>query len=412
MPPASSGVRHASGRSALRSAWRWCRDAAIGLALITSVPLVAIEVRGTGNAMNGADELAARIAQIEPLRALRLPESSDLAPQAAAGLWNATVTGVESAWFPQQPAAREAERAWEALTLTDDMFSGVDRVNTHLLRSVDILRLAASPLSAAEAQYLRTVAEAPIWLDVDQLASLSTLDVIGARYVLPFRGDASPLLMPIPRFAATKELAYAGLSRAAWHLAQGDPARAEHALRSVLSFGFLMIDNGPSVIEGAIGRVIVGIANDGLRTLYTVTGNEVGQALTQLPDAPNRDRAAVRAPGDEATLIATIRNPAAPRTARLQSVWALSMLPCTSARGVLLGHSTEAEAAFDEARRTLARYPSEVALIDLLEDAPNRLLPDDALLLNDAGVDRLLSSAAAVAAAVLQNPRLQACSSL
>src|SRR5450759_5940407 len=79
--------------------------------------------------------------------------------------------------------------------------------------------------------------------------------------------------MPILRVAATKELAYAGVSRAAYYLALGQRAEAEAALKSIIGFGFAIIDNGTFAIDGLIGRVIVGIGRDALERFYTLTGN-------------------------------------------------------------------------------------------------------------------------------------------
>lgn len=391
--------------SVWRSALRWLRDAAIGLAIITSIPLVAIAARGHGLHFNETG-LAAKLAQAEPLRVLRLPTTSELSALAAGQLWHATDVVRESGMFPMHDAPPPAERSWDDLTLSADMFVGVRRVHPRLLASSDVLRAAAGPLTEAEREYLRTIADAPVWRDIDRLATTEAMDVLGARYVLPFRADASPSLMPIPRFAATKEVAYAGLARAAHYVAQGDTDAAEHALRSVLSYGFLMLDNGSTSIDGLIGRVVVGIASDGLHTLYTMTDNAAGAALT----APIEDATAVtrgqRASTTEERLIAIASDPAVARTVRMESLHHLAFSTCTNVRSVLFGPSAEASAAFDDARRTLARYPSERALIDLLQVAPERPLGDSEI---ESREEWLLLGAASVASTVLNTPRIQTC---
>ncbi|MCZ8206472.1 hypothetical protein [Gemmatimonas sp.] len=388
-----------------RSALRWVRDAAIGLAIITSIPLVVIATRGDVLRLNDSD-LSTRIAQVEKLRVLRLPTTSELSPLAAGHLWHATDVTAKHGMFPVHPAAEPAERGWQHASLSDAMFADIGRRDAHLLQSSEVLRAAQGALSASEQQYLRTVAESPIWGDIDRLASAGAVDVIGARYVLPFRADATPVLMPIPRFATTKEIAYAGLSRAAYHLSQGEPERAEHALRSVLSYGFVMLDNGTSAIEGLIGRVMVGIASEGLHTLYTITGNAAGAALTApITDATSLTLGA-RDGTTEQRLIAVAGDPTVPRTIRLESLRALAFSSCTNVRGTLLGPSAASDAAFDEARRTLARYPSEVALIELMQDAANRPPGGSEIA---AKRDWLLLGAASVASTVLNNPRIQTC---
>lgn len=400
----------AAPRSGLwRSARRWLRDAVIGLAIITSFPLAVIAARGDPLPLDRS-RLSARLAQVEKLRVLRVPTNSELTPLAAGQLWHATDVVPDNGMFPTQRAAPPAERSWQQVPLTADMFIGVARGQTHVLQSPDVLQAATRALSDAERQYLRVVAEAPIWRDVDRLASAPAIDVLGARYTLPFRADASPMFLPVPRFASTRELAYAGLARAAYHVSQGEPARAEQALRSVLSYGFAMLDNGSSVLEGLVGRVVVGIAGEGLHTLYTITGNASGAALTApVADPPSTlsgVRSETRRGATEAQLIATAGDPTAARTLRFESLYMLAFSSCTSVRGVLFGPSTASKAAFEEARRSLARYPSERALLDLLEDAPNRPLGDASL---DSKSDWLLLGAASVASTVLHNPRVLAC---
>lgn len=62
----------APAASVWRSTLRWVRDAAIGLAIITSIPLVAIANYGDALQFRENDH-GARIEQVEKLRALRLP---------------------------------------------------------------------------------------------------------------------------------------------------------------------------------------------------------------------------------------------------------------------------------------------------------------------------------------------------
>jgi hypothetical protein len=395
----------APARSVWRSTLRWMRDAAIGLAIITTIPLVYIGSRGEMLQLPQSD-LGARIAQVEPLRALRLPTTSELTPLAAGQLWHAIEVVEDGEAFPTHPAAPPAERSWRSASVTDDMFVGMGRREYNLPRSSDVLRAAANGLSEAERSYLRTVAEAPIWRDIDRIATAAAVDVVGARFVLPFRDDASPVLMPIPPFSATREIAYAGLARAAHHLAQGEPDRAEYALRSVLSYGFVMLDNAASAVEGVFGRVVVGIASDGLHTLYTMNGNAAGAALTEpFPEASATARRN-REPMSEERLIEIAGDPTASRALRLESLRNLEFRSCSNVRGAVFGPSAASNAAFDNARRTLARYPSEVALVDLMQDVLHRPFGGDGIA---PPGERMLLGAASIASTVLNRPHIQTC---
>jgi hypothetical protein len=100
---------------------------------------------------------------------------------------------------------------------------------------------------------------------------------------------------------------------------------------------------------------------------------------------------------------------AEPRTLRYESLYALSIQPCTNVRELLFGPRASVNAAFEQAKRDLARYPSERALIDLLSQqlshVPQRAAP--------AGfVNQFVLGASTVAGAVLQNPRMPACTRL
>ena len=61
------------------------------------------------------------------------------------------------------------------------------------------------------------------------------------------------------------------MSRAAYYLAIGQPDKSEAALRSVVSFGFALIDNASSAIDAMVGAVIVNIGRNGLEQFATAT---------------------------------------------------------------------------------------------------------------------------------------------
>ena len=77
-----------------------------------------------------------------------------------------------------------------------------------------------------------------------------------------------PEQRPLPSFEGSRELAYAAVSRAAYHMALGQRDSAETVLRSIVSFGFAFIDNGTSGLEAVIGSVIVAIGRDALHRFY------------------------------------------------------------------------------------------------------------------------------------------------
>jgi hypothetical protein len=277
--------------------------------------------------------------------------------------------------------------------------------------SNQIMAQSQGTLSAEELAYLQAVAESPVWRDFDRVASASQVDLIGGKFVLPFREDAFALGMPTMRYADTKHLANAGVVRAAYYAATGQPERAEAALRSVVSFGFAMIDNGTTLMDALIGRAVVDIGREGLHQWYALAHDARGLALTApFPKAQrmNGSIGSTRIDVDavRARLLADATNPHLPRTLRLESLRQLSFSTCGSARGMLFGQSADVDAAFDDARETLARYPSERAFIDLLYEAPARV-PDGVAARSLS--DRLIVGAATVTGMLLDNPRVASC---
>jgi hypothetical protein len=403
-----------------RSAMRFVRNAAIGMLLLSAVPLVVASTSGDAvwYDYRGTRE---KLAEVERLRPLMGPRDAAITPMQAGIAFRALETPrvtaeSRSTEFPLRVVDAPSERVWER-ELTPTMFSElmVPAFRRHpaeqfMALSNQIMAQAQGTFSAEELAYLQAVAESPVWRDFDRVASASQVDLIGGRFVLPFREDAFALGMPTVRFADTKQLAYAGVVRAAYYVATGQPERAEAALRSVVSFGFVLIDNGTTLIDALVGRAVADIGRSGLHKWYTLSNDARGLALTApFPKARSAkgsiggteiDVDAVRT-----RLLANASNPDAARTLRLESLRQLSFSTCGSARGMLFGQTAEVDAAFAEARRTLARYPSEQAFIDLLYEAPARVPVGATSKLSD----RLLIGAATVTGMLLDNPRVASC---
>ena len=159
------------------------------------------------------------------------------------------------------------------------------------------------------------------------------------------------------------------------------PAQAEAALKAVVSSGFVRVDNGSHRLDALIGRVIIGIGQDGLHQLYALTGDRKGLAATEPfvtePIAPVMAvREAVDDDAEVTRLLRESQDPALPRAVRLEALYQLAGSSCSSVRGTLFGSSVAVLGAFEQARRDLARYPSERAYLDLLSSTIDRLPPD------------------------------------
>lgn len=417
--------RNPGERTWLQVGVRLLRDGCIGLVLLATVPFAVVEFDATPQHHTATSVIQQQLADVERLRALMSPRDHSVTPMQAGRAFHALSAAGPSApprsrqtaEFPEQPVPDRSARPWELQTSTGAV-RGASRVPRVDHRATSrVLNAAASSLAAEEIRYLRAVAEAPVWAQFDLIARAPRVDVLGGRYVLPFRRDAFAPLMRTTPFADIKALAYAGVARAAYYVAIGDLVRAEAALQSIVGFGFMMIDNGAIVVDAMVGRVVVDIGRDGLHQLYTVARNEKGLRLAE--PLPQRVRPAPAprsketptldaADASRAAALADVRNDRLPVALRYESLHKLSFGSCTSMKGMLLGAPDEERAAFARARSNIARFPAEQAYVSLLEESVDRM-PSDVGGAHMSVLDRLAIGTAAVVGTVAQNPRIVAC---
>ena len=407
----------------LRASVRVVRNATVGILLLMSVPIAVVgtsAIRARGNALLWTNSVTReRMAEMERLRPLMSPRDPAITPMQAGLAFHALQWDRQNDELVSAPRANAAfplldgrsphARVWREHKITPAMFVGLHDRGDAWPVATRLIAFTARGVSADELSYLRDVAESPVWADFDRVGGAAVVDLIGGQFVLPFRTDAVAFEMPTMRYADSKELAYAGLSRAAYYMAIGQPERAEASLRSIVSFGFAIIDNGSTLLDALIGRSIVDIGRDGLLQLYGVTGSAKGQAMAAKLGGGWRaesERTAMTAAQMRAKLLADATDPRVPRALRLQSLQQLSLSTCGTVRGMFLGASPDVAAAFEAARTTLVRFPSDQAYLDLVRDQTNRL-PYEATL-SGAG-DRLMFGAATVTSIILDNPRVAAC---
>lgn len=406
-PSAPENIR---SRGWWRHGLRFVRDAAIGLSILAAIPFAVISTRGDALLRNRS-ETRERLVEVERLRPLLVARNASITPTEAGALLHRLNPSKAVPSMPMHAVTETPARPWDAMTPSDEMFGGLRADGNEGRMAAGIVSAAARGFNANELAYLRAVADAPIWRDVERLVSAPAVDMIGGRFVLPFRADATAWAMPVLRFNDTKRLAYAGVSRAAYYVATGQPLKAEAALKTVVSYGFLLVDNGSHALDALIGRVIIGIGQNGLHQLYTLTGDARGMALTA-PFSNVVGRAIVPIGGDVdanaalARLLRDARDPSMPRTVRLEALNQLAAASCSSVRGMVFGPSDAVQNAFAQARGDLARYPSERAYLDLMYGTVDRTTD---LPWRISRSDMLVMGAASATSAVLGNPRVASC---
>jgi hypothetical protein len=399
-------------RSWWRLGLRLVRNAAIAVAVMTLVPVGLVTWQGDRLArvmypMN----IAGRAAVAEPVRSFRLPTDPSITPmQAGIALEALQPARIAVPGFETIPPAVRPVATWRTVALAPDLFPTARPGLYDGPSSLSILEAAAKGFNPREMEYLRSLATAPIWREFDLVARAPAVDAIGGQFGIPFAPEALPEQRPLPSFKGSKELAYAAVSRAAYHMALGQRDSAEAVLRSIVSFGFTFVDNGTSGLEEVIGSVVVAIGRDALQRFYVIQhdprADSPALARPSRSMAASFERTVPRTAHDvQRRLLTNIEDPAVPLGVRYESLRMLSGTSCINVRELLFGPSAETKQVVERARHSLARYPSEVALVELLT-RPTYSAPD---VSSPNPIRTLAVSSASVAGVVLRNPRLASC---
>lgn len=386
---------------------RVVRDVAIGFALIAAIPLTVIGIAGV-TPLYRLDAWRERIVEVERLRALRTPIDASVTPSVAGAALNRLMPVDGTASVPTHAVAA-AEVPWRAAPLPAGLFTNLRSNRWAGPEASKVITTVARGVSPDERAWLATIAAAPQWQDADLVARAGMIDITGNRYVLPFASDAWSV--GLPRFSRSAEFAHAGVARAAYYVAIGDVARAEAALRTVVSLGFALLDNSLIGIDGIIGRAMIDIGRDGMRQLDIARNRHDRDALTApLPRRKYTGPALKPGRGDldalRETAVADLGNASLPLSFRGEQLSMLAWSGCGSVRSVVLGPGAQEAEALSAARTTLARNDSERQLVDLMVRSPNilpaRPVADHALL-------ELVQGAANVTSAITGNTRIASC---
>ena len=390
---------------------RIARNFAIAVAIMAVVPLTVVSRNGdkVWQVLSAERGVRLRAEIAEASRPLALAKDPSITPIQAGHAFNSLLPprDQQPGFTVQDPVSRPA-RSWEELKLEPGMFPTAPQWGIYAgPGSNRILDAAMKPFSLAEATYLRTVATAPAWRAFDLVARAPAVDFIGGQYT-SLAGVTKWQDLPIPPYKTIRAMANAGISRAAWFLSQGQRDSAETALRSIVSFGFALIDNGTTPTDQMIGNVVVATGREGLRRYFALTGD--ARATSPMVAAPlPRDAkrpASVESPDAiRHALIARLGDPAVPRSERIHAMRMLSLSHCTNVREMLLGPGDEVTNAIARARAELTRFPSEAAVIDLAS-RPLRVELRDTF---NSATQMMSVSMAAVAGSAIGNAQLATC---
>jgi hypothetical protein len=403
---------------ASRSWWkgvaRLARNAVAAVAIMTLVPTVLVLVQGDSLARmlyRSHDNTFTRVAAADRVRPFRLPADPSITPmQAGLALNRLQPSRATSPGFELLAPDGQIVLPWRSMSISPDMFVSARPSLYEGPSSQAILEAAARGFSPNERAYLEAVSASPVWRDFDLVARAPAVDIVGGRFRIPFGADALPEQRPIPSFKTSRELSYAAVARAAHYMAIGQRDSAETVLRSIVSYGFAIMDNGSTSLEGLIGGVIVGVGRDALQRFYLIQHDPRASSSALAPPPKSgvsaaRSGTALSAEELRRQLLARIEDPAVPLTERFDGLQSLSISSCTNVRELLFGPRSDVADVLGRAERTLARYPSERALVNLQTRLPS--LSSGYGTLNP--FQALAASSASVAGVVTRNPRLVTC---
>jgi hypothetical protein len=307
----------------------------------------------------------------EALRRYRLEPDPSISPtEAGASLQTLAFVGESATPEPwERGPAQRHEQGW---------FPNPDVFPNPFSESVarDLLSRPLDELSDEQQAALRQAAAHPAQAEFDRLAKASMIDVVTGRWTLPFPDSLTMTNLPWPRFPEFRTAGLARVAKASVEVSTGRAADAEQTLRELISTGFLLIDQGPTLLDNLMGVVLANMGGDALEEYYQRIGREgdaaaLAFARSSAADAARMARAGM-IPEDIHALLQgvpdLVETEEALRGLRWEYFAAFNMLaPCINLHKLVFGPDETYDEWRERARDTLVRVDGERDLFDLAE---------------------------------------------
>ena len=238
----------------------------------------------------------------------------------------------------------------------------------------DLMAIPLNRRSQDERDALRQAAAHLAHNQIEVVARAPGADIVRTRWFTPFPETMTIWSLPWARFTAFRYAALAHISRAAVEVSQGSPAAAEETIREVISTGFLLIDEGPTLIDNLMGVVIANMGGDALEGLYASTGRaaesrQLRWARESAESAARISRVGLAGQDIHALLLGIpnlVENEDALRGLRWEYLATFNMLaPCINLHKMVFGADVSYLEWINRSRNSLVRYPGEAALFDI-----------------------------------------------
>jgi hypothetical protein len=284
-----------------------------------------------------------------------------------------------------------------------------------------VLARALQGFTAPERQWLQALAAHPAWREMELVSRAAAVDEVGGRFLMPLAPSVQWISLPAYNPSDTRALVIANASRAALRLADGDRVGAEAALRAGIGLGRSRVSS-VSMIEVAAAGPMLALARDAWLEYLRLTADPRGQrlaaaldsatTLTQSLEASSQNQRAAPLGYREwrRRQLRTVYDAGASTATRLSVLGGVSLLQCASLRDVLFGASPDLRAAAIYARDSVARFPSERALVERVLDAPS--VSGDQQWTPNVSMTQVAGRMLELSGRVLGNRRMQGCAHL
>lgn len=306
----------------------------------------------------------------EVLRRYAVDKDPAISPQAAgAALQNIAFVGETGDPEPmeEEPTTRY-ETGWFPMGNFPDPFSETV--------AADLMARPLGDFATDEQQALLQAASHPAHEEFHLLARTEIADVVSGRWTLPFPDSLTFQELPWPRFQAFRTAALAQVAKASVELSNGQPDLAEQTLRELVSTGFLLIDQGPTLLDNLIGVELTRMGANGLEGFYRRTGDpttaeSLAWARSGALAAAKKSRAGL-VPEDARLLLqgvpTLVQNDDALRGLRWEYFATFNMLaPCINLHKMVFGPDETYAEWRRNAERSIVRTAGEQELFDLAE---------------------------------------------
>ena len=307
----------------------------------------------------------------EALRRYRIdPDPSISALEAGRALNNVAFVGAAGPHpehLEQPPVTHHAAPWFPSAGFPDIFREGVGR---------DLVLQIGQGFSSDQLEALGQAAAHPAQNDIDLVPKAERIDMVSTRWITPFPDSLTVFTLPFPHFTEVRYAALARVAKAVLEQIDGRPEQAEVSIREIISTGFLLVDQGPTLIDNLVGVVIANIGGDALEGLYEIQNrdDELETLRWARESSANAARAARLGLTEEDihTILRGIpdivENESALRGLRWEYLATFNMLaPCINLQKMVFGPDVTYQEWLVRVQSSLVRVPGDEALFELAQ---------------------------------------------